>query len=215
MLSAAFSDSGWSGLDQAAKAVFLARFTRDVSPRDSGPTPPVVPGATSFMAVDRTGQTVACVIGMGSPLGLGNVASGTGIFLRPAIDAGPGVALAVIAGNRNTWQVQLGATAGGGEAAYSTLVQTVLNHYDAGQSVSTAIESPRVHPDPGASKLYVEDAMGAASVSGFTRMGLSIKMTPTLGVSALFRCVNGLSKSNTDCELAGDPRGGGLVLFER
>ncbi|MDE0808256.1 MAG: gamma-glutamyltransferase [Alphaproteobacteria bacterium] len=215
MLSKAFSDSGWSGLDQAAKAVLLTRVTRDVSARDGGPTPPDVPGATSFMAIDRTGQTVACVIGMGAPLGLGNVASGAGIFLRSAIDAGPGAALAVIAGNRNTWQLQLAATAGGGEAAYSTLVQTVLNHYEAGQSVAAAIESPRIHPDPGAGILYVEDAMGAAVASGFSGIGLSIKMSPTLGFSALFRCVDGLSKSNTNCDLAGDPRGGGLVLFER
>jgi gamma-glutamyltranspeptidase / glutathione hydrolase len=215
MLSAAFSDDGWSGLDQAGKAALLARVTRDVGAREGGATPPDVPGATSFMAVDRTGQTVACAIGMGVPLGLGKVASGTGIFLRPAMDAGPGAALALIAGNKNTWQVQLGATAGGGDVAYSTLVQTVLNHYEGGQSVATAIESPRLHPYPGAGTLYVEDAMGAAAAGALSQTGLSVKTTPTLGFSALFRCVDGLSKSNTNCDLAGDPRGGGLVLFER
>ena len=216
MLSALFANGGWSGADQANRGRLLARVTREAGKRDGGRvTRPDVPGATSFMAVDRAGQAVACAIGMGTPFGLGKAAFGTGILLRSASDAGPASALAVIAGNRNTWQVQLGATAGGGDLAVSALLQSVLNHYDGGQSVANAIASPRLHPDPGAGALYVEEAAGATTGAALSGLGLRVETVPALGHASLFRCIDGLSKSNADCDLAGDPRGGGLVLFER
>jgi gamma-glutamyltranspeptidase / glutathione hydrolase len=214
-LSGLFEDGGWSGLDQVARGRLLALAAGNSGKRDGGANRPDVPGATSFMAVDRAGQTVACAIGMGRPFGLAKAASGTGIFLRPVSDAGPASALAVIAGNKNTWQVHLGATSGGGDVASSALFQSVLNHYEDGQSVARAIESPRLHPDPSAGALYVEDAMDATAASGLAGLGLTVKATPALGYATVFRCVGGLSKDGSDCDLAGDPRGGGLVLFER
>ena len=215
MLAKLFADGGWSGLDPADKARLLVATARDAGARGGGSTRPDVPGATSFMAVDRAGQTVACAFGMGVPFGLGKAASGTGIFLRSASDQGPASALAVIAGNTNTWQLHLGATAGGGAVADAALLQSILNHYDDGQSVSSAIESPRLYPDPDSGTLYVEEAMGANAAAGLSGLGLATRTVPALGHAALIRCVDGLSRTNNDCDLAGDPRGGGLVLFER
>jgi gamma-glutamyltranspeptidase / glutathione hydrolase len=215
MLSRLFSNGEWSGLDQTSKGRLLAGVAREAGVPDHGSTRPDVPGATSFMAVDRIGQTVACAIGLGRPFGLGTAASGTGIFLRPAKDEGPASALAVIAGNRNTWQVHLGATGGGGDVAVSSMLQSILNHYNDDLSVARAIESPRLHPDVGGGTLFVEEAMGANQVSALSGLGVPVTTTAALGYAALFRCIDGLSKSKADCDLAGDPRGGGLVLFER
>ncbi len=212
MLSALFAAGGWSRADQAAKAALLAKTLRDAGGRPGAASRPDVPGATSFMAVDRVGQTVACAVGMAVPFGLGEMAAGTGIFLRPPSDVGPAAALAVIAGNKNTWQVHFGATAGGGEAAYSAFAQSILNHYEGGQAVAEAIKAPRVHPDPANGAVYVEKVAGGTSGSG---LGLQVREVPALGRTAMFRCLEGLSKSNANCDLAGDARGGGLVLFER
>jgi gamma-glutamyltranspeptidase / glutathione hydrolase len=215
MLSTLFGNGGWSGQDPAGRARLLAAAARNAGAPAGGSMRSDVPGATSFMAVDRAGQTVACAIGMGMPFGLGKAASGTGIFLRSASGPGPASALAVIAGNTNTWQMHVGATAGGGQVANSALLQSVLNHYDGGQSAVSAIESPRYHPDLGSGTLYVEEAMGTNAAVGLSDLGLATRTAPALGYTALIRCVEGLSKSNNDCDLAGDPRGGGLVLFER
>jgi gamma-glutamyltranspeptidase / glutathione hydrolase len=215
MLSAVFASGGWNGSGLVGRAEIWARAAQRAAMRGGKPTRPDVPGATSFLAVDRAGQAVACAVGMGRPFGLGETAAGTGIILRPTGDAGPTAAFAVIAGNRNTWQFHLGATAGGGGAATTALSQTILNHYEGGQSVANAIESPRVHPDPSAGVLYVEEAAPSNAQAALSGLGLTVKTTPALGHASVFRCIDGLSKYIADCDLAGDPRGGGLVLFER
>ncbi len=214
LLSALLERGDWPSEDLGEQANLLIQVARNLGPRAEAGSRPDIPGATSFMAVDRTGQAVACAIGMAVPFGFGDTASGTGIFLRPAADSGPAAALAVVVGNKNTWQFQLGATAGGGEAAFSTLGQSIVAHFEDDQSVAQAVEAPRVHPDPGNGVLYVEQA--AAPASGvLANLGMAVKTAPSLGHAALFRCVEGLSKSNSDCDLVGDRRGGGLVLFER
>lgn len=212
MLRALLSSGGWPSADLGRQADLLAQIERGLGPRAGAGSRPDIPGATSFMAVDRTGQAVACAVGMAVPFGLGDTAAGTGIFMRPAIDTGPAAALAVIAGNKNTWQFHLGATAGGGEAAFSTLGRSITEHYEDDQTVAQAVEAPRAHPDPANGVLYVEQA---AASEAPTNLGMAIKTAPALGRVALFRCEGGLSKSDADCDLAGDRRGGGLVLFER
>ncbi|MBL6597811.1 MAG: gamma-glutamyltransferase [Alphaproteobacteria bacterium] len=214
ILSSLFARGGWPSDDLGQQATLLNQVARNAGPRVGAGSRPDIPGATSFMAVDRAGQAVACAVGMAVPFGLGDTAAGTGIFLRPAADNGPAAALAVIAGNKNTWQFHLGATAGGGEAAFSTLGQSVLAHYEDDQSVARAVEAPRTHPDPANGVLYVEQAAAGAG-GALSGLGMTVKAAPLLGRAALFRCVGGLSKDSSNCDLAGDRRGGGLVLFER
>lgn len=215
LLSTMLDSGDWPGDDLSRRVEYLTRVARETGPRPGAGSRPDIPGGTSFMAVDRAGQTVACAMGMAVPFGLGDTAEGTGIFLRPAADSGPGVAMAVIAGNRNTWQVHLGATAAGGEAGFTAFAQSILGHYEDDQSVAAAIEAPRAHPDPKGGVLYVEPEAGPASGGALSRLGLAVRAVPTLGRAAVFRCLEGLSKGNAACDLAGDRRGGGLVLFER
>jgi gamma-glutamyltranspeptidase/glutathione hydrolase len=215
MLSALFSAGGWAPADSAVKARMLTRVSRDVGPRAGAATRPDVPGATSLLAVDRSGQAVACAIGMAVPFGTGEMAAGTGIFLRPAADSGPAAALAVIAGNKNTWQVHFGASSGGGEAAFSAFAQAILNHYEGGVSVAQAILAARVHADPANGVIHAEQPSSGSPAGTFSGLDLPVKTAPALGRVAMFRCREGLSRSNADCDLAGDPRGGGIALFER
>ncbi|MDA1310019.1 MAG: gamma-glutamyltransferase, partial [Proteobacteria bacterium] len=215
MLEKLFKNGDWGGSDGLGRAGLMAKAAQEFGGQPGVSVRPDVPGATSFMAVDRAGQMVACAIGMGRPFGLGKTASGTGIMLRPADVAGPASALAVIAGNKNTWQVHLGATAGGGKAALSALLQPVLDQFEGDRSVAEAVEAPRTYPDPAAGTLYAEQAWGADAQSAMATSGLGVKTMPALGRAALLRCVDGLPKEAANCDLAGDRRGGGLVLFER
>jgi gamma-glutamyltranspeptidase len=109
----------------------------------------------------------------------------------------------------------LGATAGGGKAALSALLQPVLDQFEGGRSGAEAVEAPRIYPDPTADTIYVEQAWGADAQSALAKTGLGVKMMPSLGRAALLRCIDGLPKEAENCDLAGDRRGGGLVLFER
>jgi gamma-glutamyltranspeptidase/glutathione hydrolase len=215
MLEGLFENGGWGGSDGLGRARLMAKAAQEFGAQTGVSVRPDIPGATSFMAVDQVGQMVACAIGMGRPFGLGKAASGTGIVLRSAEVAGPASALALIVGNKNTWQVHLGATAGGGKAALSALLQPVLDQFEGDLSSAEALEAPRTYPDLAANTIYVEEAWGANAHSALAKIGLGVKMIPSLGRAALLRCVDGLAKEAENCDLAGDRRGGGLVLVER
>lgn len=212
-LAALLEEGGWGG-DAAESAGRIARAL--VNGAGSGPPiRPDIPGSTSFMAVDRAGQAVACAVGMGRPFGLGRTAPGTGVILRPAGEPGMTTAFGLVVGNVNTWQVHLSAVAGGGRSALSALLQPVLAHYEAGDSVPAAVEAARVYADPGGRTLYVEPDWTDARRSALAPPGLAVREVPALGHAALFRCIEGIPREAQSCDLAGDRRGGGLVLFER
>ena len=215
MLAGLFKKGDWGGSDGLGRARLMAKAAQEFGAQAGVSVRPDVPGATSFMAVDQVGQMVACAIGMGRPFGLGKTASGTGIVLRSAKVAGPASALAVIAGNKNAWQVHLGATAGGGKVALSALLQPVLDQFEGDRSSAEAVKAPRTYPDPAADTIYVEQVWGAEAHSALAKTGLGVKTIPSLGRAALLRCVDGLSKEAENCDIAGDRRGGGLVLFEK
>jgi gamma-glutamyltranspeptidase/glutathione hydrolase len=215
MLSGLFKSGDWGGSDGFGRARLMVNAAQEFGVQAGVSVRPDVPGATSFMAVDKVGQMVACAIGMGRPFGLGKTASGTGIVLRSAEVAGPASALAAIAGNQNTWQVHLGATAGGGKAALSALLQPVLDQSEGDRSAAEAVQALRTYPDLATDTIYVEEAWGADAHSTLAKTGLDVKTMPSLGRAALLRCVDGLPNEAEDCDLAGDRRAGGLVLFER
>ena len=53
-------------------------------------------GATSFAALDKTGQAVACAVTMNGPFGAGHTVPGTGIVLAPAPNGAPAQANAAV-----------------------------------------------------------------------------------------------------------------------
>ena len=63
--------------------------------------------------------------------------------------------------------------------------------------------------------LFVEKTVSKNAQSALSGLGLTVKTVPALGYASVFRCADGLSKDIADCDLAGDPRGGGLALFDR
>ncbi len=214
-LAGLFHDGLWTGVDAAGRA----RLVRDAIAADSTAkavprSPHDSPGATAFMIIDRTGRAVACTIGLGQPFGLGAIGV-TGIVPRPATPGGPALALAVIAGNPNTWLTHLGSTANGGDAALSALLQTLLDHYEDGQTPEAALDRPRAHVDVSGRVLYVEPGWPAHEQATRGDAASAIEESPALGSVALFHCPEGIPQTAAKCDIAGDRRGGDLILLER
>ena len=211
LLAGLLGEGAWGDMDTAARIKRLSsdeQFgVREIAGR------PTVPGATSFLVVDRHGQAVACALGMGHPFGLVLTAANTGVILRPAVDNGASAAFATIAGNRNAWQVHLGATAGGGYAAIGALIYPLLGHYDVGASVPTAVAAARAIASTDKKTVYVEPELSKSA-----RLSIDVAQlteVPAIGYANLFRCVGGIPRESESCDMVGDRRGGGLAVFER
>lgn len=213
-LEGLFDTGGFGNRDAAGRAELLARFTAAGNARAGGPYQPDVPGATSFVAIDRRGQAVACSVGMERPFGLMRTAEGMGVVLRPVTESGPAAAYAVIAGNRNTWQLNATASASGGTSSLSALLQSLVLHYEDDLPVADAVAAKRSHQGPGDNAVYVEPGLPDGAKAALGSSGNAVREVPVIGQASVFRCVQGIPREAESCDLAGDSRGG-LVLFER
>lgn len=174
-------------------------------------------GATAFFVVDRRGMAVDCAIGLGASFGTGRLAPGLGLFLAPATSAkgdGPG-AFGLLVANTNTGQTQMAVSASGGRAALSALLSATLDHWEQAAGAEPAIAAPRAHYAGGADLLVLEQGAPATVREGLTRRGYRLDEGARLGSVGLFRCVEGIPRSDLQCTASGDPRSRGLLLYEK
>ncbi|MEQ8335382.1 gamma-glutamyltransferase [Nisaea sp.] len=173
-------------------------------------------GATSFAITDKRGQSVGCALTMNAPFGTGRALPDLGFMPAPALPASnPPLAAAVIAGNTHAWQVHMTAMATGGREAVSALVPPIARHYAGGQQMPAAVAAPRSHFDMATGVLSVETgiAPGAGAIAARSGYPVQPAIRP-IGAVRLFRCREGLPRSDLDCGIADDPRGRGMILFE-
>jgi gamma-glutamyltranspeptidase/glutathione hydrolase len=173
-------------------------------------------GATAFFAVDRTGLSVACAIGLGAPFGTGRMIPNLGVFLAPVETEsgdGPG-AFALMAANINTGQFHMATSGAGGRAALSAVTATALDHWESRIQIEAVPDRPRSHYAGGANVLFVEPSTSAEVVSDLQRRGYTVQPAPSIGTANAFRCVEGLPRREIRCGAAPDQRGAGLMLFE-
>ncbi|MEO9901839.1 gamma-glutamyltransferase [Nisaea sp.] len=173
-------------------------------------------GATSFVITDRRGLSVGCALTMNAPFGTGQMLPDLGFIPAPALpSSNPPLAAAVIAGNTNAWQVHVTAMATGGREMVSALVPPILRNYVAGQAMSAAVAAPRSHFDLAAGTLSVESGITPTARALAERAGYPVQpASHPIGAVRLFRCKEGLPRSDKDCSIADDPRGRGMILFE-
>ena len=172
-------------------------------------------GATSFIIVDRRGQSVGCAFGLNAPFGLGVQAPDTGILLappRPAAGMGPG-AFVLVVGNTNTWQMQYAAQSSGGRGAASALLLAALRQWEEKRGPDAAVAATRFHPAIGAGRLLGEP--GVALPPAMAAGGWALEPVPAVGRATLMRCLEGIPIGKPECEMGSDARGAGLTLFER
>ncbi|HJM49359.1 MAG TPA: gamma-glutamyltransferase [Alphaproteobacteria bacterium] len=174
---------------------------------DAGPD-----GTTSFAVVDREGSAVACVLTMGSELGDGAVARGSGVVLAPPPDGADLAYLGPLlvlddAGK----EVILVATASGGVGGPAALAQTALVAVGARESLSAAIDGGRIsHPGRPDVTLIEPDMMAAAE--SLRQRGHQLRERASRARINAIHCPGGLQSAGSACVFRADHRGFGLAL---
>lgn len=172
-------------------------------------------GATSFYAVDRFGMGVSCAIGLGAPFGVGRMLPGLGLLpgvVEPGGADGPG-AFTLMVANTNANQLHMTGYGTGGRAGLSALVTAALDHWETETPPSDAVAAQRSHMAAGSGLLVVEPGL-TVDTARIGLDGLRLEPADRLGRAALFRCVNGIPRSELRCQQGGDPRSLGLTFFE-
>ena len=75
--------------------------------------------------------------------------------------------------------------------------------------------APRSHFDPAAGVIAVESGITPAAGALAASAGYPVQpASQPIGAVRLFRCKEGIPRSDKDCGIADDPRGRGMILFE-
>jgi len=159
-------------------------------------------GATSFIAVDRNGLSVACALGMNAPWGTGRVLPGTGMLVAAPVTDESSRAAGLLAVAPANGAFRLAASASG-RAAPAALAQVALGILVERQEVQASVNRPRAAYDGAADLLHLE--AGAAVPAG-----LRTAETAPLGVVNALGCPEDMNRNRAACRLAVDPRGAGL-----
>ncbi|HYZ63728.1 MAG TPA: gamma-glutamyltransferase, partial [Acetobacteraceae bacterium] len=137
----------------------------------SGGVLPALPASASFMVLDRTGTTVACVVTMNNLFGTGRIAPGTGIVLgaAPRPESAPLLA-ASIAWNPRLRGFRAAVTGTGQEAAALAAAVAMNNALKSDQAMPVPVPEPgranaiacaRYLPDNEGSCNWAPDPRGA------------------------------------------------------
>jgi len=221
------TENGGSNLDNAALSD-VARFGDDMADfsatshtkPDALASRPVAraenPAGTSFFAMDRKGNAVACGLTMNNFFGTGRIAPGTGIVLAtiPGDQGrGPMSISPMIISNANSGALFFAGASTGGVAAPTALVNVWARAALAKQPLETALKEPRVHHGGMPDTTYVEEQADQALKQSLRDKGHNVQDAKTIGrVNAVY-CPEGIGvERRTGCQIATDPRGYGLAI---
>lgn len=171
------------------------------------------PFGAGFAVADRFGNAVVCSLTMNGLFGSGRMAPGTGIVLAaPASGQQQGLLSpsAAILGNPVNGDVFLAATASGGAAAATALVQVMLGALVDEKDLETVIRAVRFHHGGRPDELFYESGIRRELVPVLHALGHTLQEATSLGqVNALY-CPDGIRDEPQACQVTSDPRGAGL-----
>lgn len=170
--------------------------------------------AAGIVAVDATGQAVACTVSTNAAFGLGRVVPGTGIVLAAVPDGfrnGPQTMGPVVASRRAEGQLLFAATGGGGSAGTEAMVKVALQTMIERRSLEQALDAPRLHYEAGPDTVILETSVPPAP-SGLEQRGYKVSAAsmPLGRVNAVF-CPDGLVENPNSCQFRADRRGFGFA----
>lgn len=204
--------------DRVSGLAELINPQRHLSPAALKPPPvqrPENPSATSFVAIDRFGQAVACALTMNGLFGTGRTAQGTGIVLAALPSGrgrGPVSLVPMMAVNESSAQFLFAGAANGGAAAPTALANVALRTLVAEENLAAAVRAPRVHHGGAPDITFHEPQLPRQVIEGLKALGHRTGATPFLGRVNAASCPAGLPRDSSSCTVATDPRGHGLAL---
>lgn len=175
--------------------------------------------ATGFVAIDKEGGAVACVVSMNRPFGAGTVAPNLGLILAappgpevyPALRAAP---VLLVSRPRRDFRysdrVFLAATVTGGPGAPAALVSMVIRASALGQDLEKVIAAPRLYQPASPDAVIAEPGLPADVLSDLRARGHEVREMPTDTRLNVIYCETGVPSKAQVCGAKADPRGHGL-----
>lgn len=165
------------------------------------------------LAIDRGGNSAACVMTMNRPFGSGRMAEGTGIIpVLPAEDGATLAMSAMLVTNRNTKQSFMAATGTGDDLAPVALMATALRALDGKGGVENSLKTARTGPVIGTGGVIAEPDALAAVKSALGNSDQPVKEVPSLGLVNMMYCPEGVIERPDICVVKNDPRGFGYAI---
>jgi len=159
---------------------------------------------TAFVAVDRLGGSVACVLSLGEPFGLGRLVNG--VFLA---EPSPPSTAPVLLTNRPT-NVLLASIAGTNAPGMpaAMVMSAFRGPFQEQESLENLVTAPRILP-AGDSRFLAEPG---ADIPGDIPAG-TVERAEGLGRVSGIVCARGLPNYAESCTAAADPRGHGFAAL--
>lgn len=178
---------------------------------------PENPSGTNFLAVDRLGNAVVCGLTMNGFFGTGRLAPDTGIVLATVPGdggRGPMSMTPMIISNPNNGALFFAGSAEGGVAAPTALAGVAAYTLIAGETLSDAVHSSRVHHGGLPDATFVEDDAPAFWFESLRAKGHQVRSVNRIGRVNAFVCPQGLldDRDRKTCAIVADPRDFGLAL---
>ncbi len=176
---------------------------------------PENPFATSFVALDRDANAVACAVTMNYLFGTGRVAPGTGMLLaaRPG-SAGRGAESLspMLVVNHNVREFIFAGSSSGGLAAPTALTAVAARTLFADQPLEEALAAPRVHHSGEPDRTFHEAQMPPDITAALAAKGHTLAPAGEIGLVNAIACPRGLPPKPESCVTRPDQRRSGLAL---
>jgi gamma-glutamyltranspeptidase/glutathione hydrolase len=165
------------------------------------------------LAIDRMGNSAACVFTMGSPFGSGRIAGDTGVTPAKPARAESLLALsAMIVGNRNTNQTFMASTGAGDQFTSSAMMGVVLRILEGEEKVEAALAAARSAAAAEQVGVLVEPKLPLAEKQALGEMSGRVRELPRIGQVNIMWCPDGVAYLPERCVVHTDPRGYGHAI---
>lgn len=165
------------------------------------------------LAVDRLGNSAACVLTMDRPFGSGRIAGDTGIMPVEPARGGALLALsAMIVANRNAKQTFFAATGAGDQFSSSAMIGVALKILEGKVDVEAALRAARSAAAGGQDGVLVEPATQSAVKTALAGNAGQVREVPRIGQVNIMSCPEGIVERPDKCVVKTDPRGFGLAI---
>jgi gamma-glutamyltranspeptidase / glutathione hydrolase len=205
---------GFSGGDEGEKALMLTDIARQAYAATlSRPRAESRIAAAGALAMDRTGNSAACVFTMNKPFGTGRMAAETGIVPAPPAEDGATFALsAMVVVNSHVAQSYMAATATGDRFAPVALMSAALRALDGSVDLESSLRAARAAPATASTGAYVEAGAAPSVRAALAEAGRDVAETPAIGVVNMMYCPEGIVEAPRLCTVRTDPRGFGYAI---